>query len=69
MQPGQTGIFLTKGGAMALVYFLLFMTIFLFGLICLLAVLGSDGYYDREDDEEQEQFIMSWKKEHEKKDK
>ena len=69
MQPGQTGIFLTKGGAMALVYFLLFMTIFLFGLICLLAVLGSDGYYDREDDEEQEQFIMSWKKEHDKKDK
>lgn len=54
---------------MDLVYFLAFMTIFLFGLICLLAVLGSDGYYDREDDEEQEQFIMSWKKEHEKKDK
>ena len=69
MQPGQTGIFLTKGGAMALVYFLLFMTIFLFGLICLLAVLGSDGYYDREDDEEQEQFLMSWKRDHDKKDK
>lgn len=69
MQPGQTGIFLTKGGAMALVYFLLFMTIFLFGLICLLAVLGSDGYYDREDDEEQEQFIMSWKRDHDKKEK
>ena len=69
MQPGQTGIFLTKGGAMALVYFLAFMTIFLFGLICLLAVLGSDGYYDREDDEEQEQFIMSWKRDHDKKEK
>ena len=69
MQPGQTGIFHTKGGAMALVYFLLFMTIFLFGLICLLAVLGSDGYYDREDDEEQEQFLMSWKRDHDKKDK
>ncbi len=54
---------------MALVYFLAFMTIFFFGLICLLAVLGSDGYYDREDDDEQEQFIMSWKRDHDKKDK
>ncbi len=55
---------------MALVYFLLFMTIFLFGLICLLAVLGGpNGYYDEEDDEEQEQFIMSWKRDHDKKDK
>ena len=50
---------------MALVYFLAFMTIFLFGLICLLAVLGSDGYYDREDDEEQEQYIRKWKRDRE----
>ena len=69
LQPVETGIFHTKGGTMALVYFLAFMTIFLFGLICLLAVLGSDGYYDREDDEEQEQFIMSWKRDKDEKTK
>ena len=54
---------------MALVYFLAFMTIFLFGLICLLAVLGPDRYYDEEDDEEQEQFIMSWKRDKDEKTK
>ena len=55
---------------MALINFMVFLMLFLFGLICLLAALGGpNGYYDEEDDEEQEQFIMSWKKEHDKKDK
>ena len=31
---------------------MVFLMLFLFGLICLLAVLGSDRYYDEEDDEE-----------------
>ncbi len=53
---------------MALIYFMVFLMLFLFGLICLLAVLGGpNGYYDEEDDEEQEQFLMSWRKDQDEK--
>ena len=51
-----------KGGDMALINFMVFLMLFLFGLICLLAVLGSDRDYDRDDDDEQQQFLMSWKR-------
>ena len=55
---------------MALLNFMVFLMIFLFGLICLLAALGGpNGYYDEEDDEEQEQFLMSWKKDQDEKTK
>lgn len=38
-----------KGGDMALINFMVFLMLFLFGLICLLAVLGGpNGYYDEE---------------------
>lgn len=47
---------------MALINFMVFLMLFLFGLICLLAVLGSDRDYDRDDDDEQQQFLMSWKR-------
>lgn len=49
---------------MALIYFMVCLMIFLFGLVCLLAMLGFNGYPDDEDDEEQEQFLMSWKRDH-----
>ena len=59
-----------KGGDMALINFMVFLMLFLFGLICLLAALGGpNGYYDDEDDEEQEQFLMSWKKDQDEKTK
>ena len=51
-----------KGKGMALLNFMVFLMLFLFGLICLLAVLGSDRDYDRDDDDEQQQFLMSWKR-------
>ena len=44
-----------KGGDMALINFMVFLMLFLFGLICLLAALGGpNGYYDDEDDEVQD---------------
>lgn len=55
---------------MALLNFMVFLMLFLFGLIYLLAALGGpNGYYDEEDDEEQEQFIMSWKRDKDEKTK
>jgi hypothetical protein len=49
---------------------MVFLMLFLFGLICLLTALGGpNGYYDEEDDEEQEQFLMSWKKDQDEKTK
>lgn len=55
---------------MALLNFMVFLMLFLFGLICLLAVLGgTNEYHDAEDDEEQEQFLMSWKKDQDEKTK
>ena len=54
---------------MALFNFMIFLMLFFFGLICLLAALGVPSDYDREDDEEQEQFIMSRKKDQDEKTK
>jgi len=38
-------------------------------IISALALFAPGSGYDPEDDEEQEQFIMSWKRDHDKKEK
>ena len=51
---------------MALLNVLVFILIFILAMTCLLAIFSPDDYYDAAEDDEQQQYIMRWNRDHDK---